>query len=105
MHTLRTYQMAALQLGGNDMTPSLAAQNYVAAGAQLFGLIVEADTGELNGDDNKAQAVASLGAALYNVAILAERFGLSLDEIAATQLKRLDGATNSGKLRAQKGER
>lgn len=111
MHTLLTYQRAAVP-HSEDQTSERLILNLVTA----IGHLAHATTrgGDVNTIGLKAntayyerfiaEAEAGIGASLHNLAVIADRFGLSLADIADGHLKQLARVSESGRLRALAGE-
>lgn len=96
-HTLECYQREAAE-ASHDVTMPAALSNLLTADAQIARLMLQSGT-KGNREEFDALATAALGAALYNLAIIADGFNLELDEVAALQLQRLKTQSASGRLR------
>lgn len=98
-HTLECYQLEAAE-SSHDVTMPAALSNLLTADAQIARLMLQSrqPVGESLEDWN-AMAMAALGAALYNITIIADGFNLKLEDVAALQLQRLRTQSASGRLR------
>ncbi len=93
-YTLNYYQNEAAE-ASTDIDLYEALSNLLTAHAQITRMVISQDTAGKTIENAKA----SLGAALYNVAIIANQFNLNLEDIAAIQLQRLTTQSASGRLR------
>ena len=115
--TITEYQrrVASVESNGNADRPYIDLMSAVGNLANCATRVEDANTKPIakgvdaikqswrEGQDIKCEAEAAIGAALFNLAIIAAELGLDLETTAIVQLKRLDGATNSGRLRALAG--
>jgi len=70
------------------------------------GTLGEADEEAMTGplDETRREAMTVLGAALFNVAVLARRLDIGLNRVGEFNLERMSYASQSGKLRAIQGK-
>ena len=113
MHTLATYQAAAVRNAEDLDSDRLSLNLMIALGemAKITLAAEDATTKPLNDDTrylirqkHNESAQAALGAILFNAAVLADRFGVDLGELAEMQLAKVERITNSGRLRMLAGQ-
>lgn len=97
-HTLECYQREAAE-ASLDVTMPAALSNLLTADARIARLMLQSGTVQGNREEIDALASAAIGAALYNLAIIADGFNLELEDVAALQLQRLKTQSASGRLR------
>lgn len=110
MHTFTTYQFGAVRNAEDLDNERLLLNLMIAVGGitQQIVAVEDANTKPLNMSESSArlenEAVdAAIGAILFNVSVLADRFGVDLAALADVQLAKVEGITNSGRLRMLAG--
>jgi len=114
MHTLTTYQAAAVRNAEDLDSDRLSLNLMIALGEMAKSTIAAEDAttkplqhfqdNPYKSGFNREQAQAAIGAILFNAAVLADRFGIDLGELAEMQLAKVERITNSGRLRMLAGQ-
>lgn len=109
MHSLASYQQSAVA-NAEDLPADRLVNN-------LLSSVIGVSRQLLDREDSTTQPLrsrtasprdfadteAAIGALLFNAAVLADRFGIDLAEIAEAQLEKVERITNSGRLRMLAG--
>jgi len=109
MQTLQAYQKAAVSNAEDLGYERLLLNLMIAIGHVTGGAIAAEDADTKPPTPLRARAEfqaveAAIGAVLFNSAVLADRFGIDLGELAETQLAKVERITNSGRLRMLAGK-
>lgn len=109
MHSLTSYQAAAVA-NAENLTASRLTNNLLTATGNICMQVLDREdstTQPLRShaalQRDFADTEAAIGALLFNAAVLADRFGIDLAELAEAQLEKVERITNSGRLRMLAG--
>ena len=89
---LNKYQEIVFELAHKNTNPLLLAVQLGSEAGEVLGEFQKSDVDYMRGDKQfDRNAVAEeLGDCLYNIAVMAQQLGYSLDEIAETNIKKCE---------------